>query len=589
MSLSRVALVAGGALLVLASLFIPPGWFIPLPRNTAPLPPPISGFTLVQITLFIEGLVLMWLGLRRWPQRESSAAAGYLLPDVEPQPKSEPHLEPGPEPDLDPRLSLWLLAAISLLGLVLRIVSLGNDLWIDELTPVTAYRNASWMQVAVTYTSSNNHLLNTLLVNTSIRLFGQSEWAIRLPAMLWGTATIPALYWVARQALSRYASLSAALLLAVSYHHIFFSQNARGYSAYLFLSLVSSVLLVKALSTDRRRTWVAFVATTLLNFAALLISGFVFAAHVIVGGLAVLTIKGRGGPWRPLLQRLVWIFGLIAFLGFQMYAAVVPQMYMLMRSVYTESTSGFSLFSLELVAELTRGLTAGFGTGLLLGAIPFLALAVAGYVILVRRHWILALALTLPCLLQAVLIVVQGLTFSPRFFILALPLAIMVVVQALTSATSFVARGLRQSDRFAWWCRTAGVVVLCVASIAALPRYYTVPKQPYRAALAFVETARQPGSRVIVIHYASAGMRYYLERTGTSDADYDVRVRTLEALDTVMAEEPGRPVWLVTTFPRALRLGVPDLDARIKRDWEIVRTFPATIGDGQILVWRQKP
>ncbi len=580
MSGSRAAIVACGALLLLSSLFLPPEWFIPLSRNSAPPPPPISGFTLVQITLFVEGLVVMWLGLKRWPPRVSSAAAGYLLPNCGPETQAAPRL--------DGRLSLWVLGAITLAGLVLRIVSLNNDLWIDELAPVWAYRDASMLQVAVTYTSSNNHLLNTWLVNACIRLFGQHEWAIRLPAMLWGTATIPALYWVARQAMSRFASLCAALLLAVSYHHIFFSQNARGYSAYLFLSLVSSVLLVKALGSDRRRTWAAFVATTVVNFAALLISGFVFAAHVIVGGLAVLAVQRRGGPWGPLLWRLVGVFGLITFLGFQLYAAAIPQMYVLMRTVYTESTSGYALFSLELVTELARGLTAGFGTGLLLGALPFLALAVVGYVILVRRHWILALALTLPCVLQTILLIVQGLTFSPRFYILALPLAIMVVVQALTRASEVAARWLKRSDSFAWWCTATGSVVLCLASIAALPRYYTVPKQPYRAALRFVEGAREPGSAVIVIHYASAGVRYYLEQTGIPDADYDMRVRTLEALDEAIAARAGRPVWLLTTFPRALRLAVPDLDARITRDWEIVRTFPATIGDGQISVWRQK-
>ncbi len=67
-----------------------------------------------------------------------------------------------------------------------------------------------------------------------VAIFGAQEWAIRLPSVIFGTATIPAIYWVSRQALSRRASLCVALLLAVSYHHIFFSQNARGYTAYVF-------------------------------------------------------------------------------------------------------------------------------------------------------------------------------------------------------------------------------------------------------------------------------------------------------------------------------------------------------------------
>jgi hypothetical protein len=62
----------------------------------------------------------------------------------------------------------------------------------------------------------------------------------------------------------------------------------------------------------------------------------------------------------------------------------------------------------------------------------------------------------------------------------------------------------------------------------------------------------------------------------------------VEALDAILAAHPNRPVWLVTTFPRALRMAVPDLDARIKRDWEVDQTFKGTIGDGDIFVWKEQ-
>jgi hypothetical protein len=45
---------------------------------------------------------------------------------------------------------------------------------------------------------------------------------------------------------------------------------------------------------------------------------------------------------------------------------------------------------------------------------------------------------------------------------------------------------------------------------------------------------------------------------------------------------------VVTTLPRFLRLRKPDLDARIQQDWQVIRSFPGTIGDGQISVWTSR-
>ena len=42
---------------------------------------------------------------------------------------------------------MWLLAAVTLLALVLRVIALDSDLWLDELTPIRAYRDASAWQV----------------------------------------------------------------------------------------------------------------------------------------------------------------------------------------------------------------------------------------------------------------------------------------------------------------------------------------------------------------------------------------------------------------------------------------------------------
>jgi hypothetical protein len=569
-----------GTLLILIGLSLSETWFVPLPPREALPPPPVSGVVLLRLSLVIEGLALLWFGLTGSPQ-VSRAAGHHQLHGLQPDDGGD-----GPERRDAYR---WFLACVTALGLALRLISLDSDLWLDELTPILDYGHASAWQVAISYISSNNHLLNTLLGKLSMAAFGEREWVIRLPAVIWGAATVPVLYWIAREAAPRHVSLAAALLLATSYHHIFFSQNARGYSGYLFFSLLATGLLVKGLRHGRTSTWALYVAAMVLDFATVLLSGFVFVAHVMVGGAAVLRVKSGSRPWVPLLKRLLVVFAVTAILGFQLYALVLPQMYVYMRVVYSDPSTGFSPFSRELLAELARGLSPGFVTGLLFGAIPFIAIAGAGYLVLWKRNWMLAASLTLPCLLQAALLVSRGLTFSPRFFILALPLAMLVGAQGIDRAAALGARALGRDARVARRLTGAFIALLVVISLTSLPRYYSVPKQAYRQSLEYVESVRRPGGMVLVIQLAEGGVRYYGPRYGIQNGTDYFYVRTVAALDRVLGENVGRPSWLIITLPRALRIGAPDLEARIRRNWVVDRTFPGTIGDGDITVWRERP
>jgi hypothetical protein len=564
-----------GLLLTAVGLLLPSSWFTPLPQREVLPTPPISGWWVLQFSFVVQGLTLIGLGFRRWEFKplDSDNRSSFA------QQHGESHESI--------QLYRWLLLAITLLGLGLRLIALNSQLWLDEITPILDYRSASAWQVLISYISSNNHLLNTLLVKLCIAVFGEQEWAIRLPAALFGTATIPVLYWLARYVLPRRASLGVALLLAVSYHHIFFSQDARAYTGYVFFSLLGTGLLVKGLQTDRPWIWALYVGTMVLNLASILLSGFVVAAHLAVGGLAVLLVKRRGASPAPLAWRLIMVFAAIGFLGFQIYAAVLPQMYVYMQAVYADPSAGFSPFSLEFLAEIARGLSAGFGTGLLFGAIPFLLVAGLGYVTLIKRNLAVVVGLTAPGALQALALLSRNLVFSPRFFILALPLAILVAVQGIDEVADFAARILKRSSTFSNRLSVGLVIIASLASLASLPYYYAVPKQAYRSSLEYLESTRQPSDIVIVIHLAESGYRYYGAQFHIREGQDYFYVRTVAALDEVLAEHSGQRSWLVVTFPRALRLSLPGLDARVQRDWQVIKEFPGTVGDGDITIWRQ--
>ena len=54
--------------------------------------------------------------------------------------------------------------------------------------------------------------------------------------------------------------LAAAALLTVSYHHVWFSQNARGYSGLAFFAITATYLLVRGLRTGHLGFFVAYAA-----------------------------------------------------------------------------------------------------------------------------------------------------------------------------------------------------------------------------------------------------------------------------------------------------------------------------------------
>lgn len=575
--LTPIGLVGLGVLLL--GVLLPVDWYYALPRSPE-LPPlePMNGVLLLKLSLVAQGVVLLGLGLRGWRFRRIAEAD--RLPGV-------PEAAAG---DLTARQAGLLLAVVVLVAAGLRLYRIGADLWLDEITPILFYGHMSPLEVIASYSRSNNHLLNTLLVQLSTWLFGEGEWAVRLPAVLFGIGTIPVLYWIARLGLTRWASLASALLLATSYHHVFFSQNARGYASYLFFSLLATGLLIRALQQDRPRLWAVYVLATVLNFASLLISGFVFAAHLLVGLIALLVLRRRGRSPAPMARRLTGVFALAGFMGFQLYALVLPDIYSVIQKTYTSPSTGFTPFSSEFLGELARGISAGFGTGLLLGALPFLLMAGYGFWSLLHRQWALAAALGLALALGAALLIGRGLTFSPRFFILALPLAILSAVQGVYTGVEWLSRSLKweRTDFAGARLATPLVVLIAAASGVSLQRYFEVPKQPYRASLQYVEAARQPDGAVIVLHLAEKGYRYYGRKANIQEGKDYFFVRTEEALEEVLASQRSRNIYVVTTFPRALRMALPELNDRLQAEWELSRDFSATVGDGGIQVWKPR-
>ena len=566
--------IAAGVAFILTAVFMPTGWYDTLPRPDMIPRLVIRGSTLLKLMLGFQGVILVALGIRglRWTPLPADVRAQSFTPRVEAGDLSEPQ-------------ALRWLGVVTLIGIALRIYGINADLWIDELLSVRQFVHEPLVQIIGAYRTSNNHMLMSLVLKSSVIMVGEHEWSVRLGTVFFGIVSIPATYRLARMAMSRRASLGAALLLAVSYHHIFFSQNARGYVTYVCFALLSARALMDALRDDRVRDWVMFGAFTLLGFLSLLNTMFVIAAQLLVVAAVIVQAQRRGASVRPLIGRVAMVFAVVGFLCVEMYAIALPEAYAFITRAYTHAVTGFDPVSTELRQDVVRGVTDGFGPRLWIAAVPFLSLAAFGLLVLWRRSWAVTTMLLMPGVLTAVLLASRGMTFSPRFFLLWLPLAVITAVSAIDAVAHRFRAWQPERQRL---FTTSVVALLAIVSVASLKRYYTVPKQPYKQALRYVEQLRGPNDVVFLFHPTQVGMVYYGKKLNVPLEGNYIPVRWPGQLDSALKANAGKNVIAISTLERGMSTAPKSLIGRLRSGWQRDTMLAATIGNGEISIWSRR-
>jgi 4-amino-4-deoxy-L-arabinose transferase-like glycosyltransferase len=473
------------------------------------------------------------------------------------------------------RRELLVVAALVLLAAGVRLPGLGYGLWVDEVATVLGFVRLPFAELLTRYPSPNHHVLNSALTRVSVLAFGETPWAVRLPSYLFGVATIPALYLLARAALTRAEAGAAALVLALSYHHAYFSQNARGYTGYLFFTVLGTLFLLRGLRGGRRRDWAGFAVAGAANVYVLL-SGLFAVASQTLGALVLHVLPAPAEVRGKRLASLALWTGAAAVLTLLLYAPLLGDLI----AFYTtaEGNLGWSWSAGLLGAILEAALPTRnpwlLGAGAVLG-IPVL---LAGGVRVSRRLPLAFFAFLLPPLLEFAVSALLGTGTYPRRFILVLPLAVLVGVSGVWSLARRATR-LRSSDGLRTALFVSGVAAGALAVALPLPRLWSTPKQDFEGAFEWVASREAEGDEVVAAWVASGPARYL-----RPDA---LVARTPEELEAVL--DGGRRVWLVTTFQRDMERFEPELMELVRNRFELRERFPGLVGGGTVLVWESRP
>ncbi len=395
--------------------------------------------------------------------------------------------------------AIWAVGAITLLAAILRLLYLGKrSLWLDEVMSVSIARldPPGFRNIVLSWEA--NMALYWVMLRAWLHL-GQSEFTIRLLSAIAAIATVPLIFALARRSFGERVGLLASLLMAGNVFHVRYAQEARSYSLYLLLVVLTCWLFVKSVDKPSPGHWVAFAVT-----ATLAVYAHFFAALILpVVWLAAIAAPKPTFPWRGLVRSTVAIC--IALLPVALFILTKDkgQRFWVTRTTFREVYDFAVLLS-------GRG-------GLLLLLLDSAALLAAAFATVrswrdPEKRWTYVLMwswLLLPVVLTIGLSLVKPM-FVSRYLILCLPPFLILV-----------AMGLSQLRRR--WLFTAATLVVFALSLRGVVEYYRTgfdpPDQDWRTAIGYVLSETQPGDAVFFYHpLARLPYEYYRERSHTQVA-----------------------------------------------------------------------
>ena len=161
------------------------------------------------------------------------------------------------------RYRAWMPVGVILVALAVGLIRLGaQPLSLDEqFTRDTATLSWSGIWEAARDTEAP-HVVYYALLKPWLAVFGTSEWALRLPSVLFGALAAGATALLGRRLFGELAGLAAGLALAASSYFVSWSQAARGYTLAALLATLATYAFVRACE-ERSTAWWAIWAVSL--------------------------------------------------------------------------------------------------------------------------------------------------------------------------------------------------------------------------------------------------------------------------------------------------------------------------------------
>ena len=168
------------------------------------------------------------------------------------------------------RRGLWpvpaavvLVGLLTIVGAVLRLRLAHQPLFADELSTFWIVTDRGLGDV-VSVVHSDAEITPPLFFVLSwlATRFGEVPELVRAPSLVAGVALIPLVHALGRRTVGRSAALLAATLTAFGPFALYYAADARGYSLMMAAAVCSTLAMLIAVDTGRRRWWAVHAVAT---------------------------------------------------------------------------------------------------------------------------------------------------------------------------------------------------------------------------------------------------------------------------------------------------------------------------------------
>ncbi len=187
----------------------------------------------------------------------------------------------------------WVLLAILLLGWGLRVFYLGQlSIWLDEA--YTIYTAQQELPSLLRFVAALEHPpLYFVLLRAWTWIAGGGSFAWRMLSVASGMLGIAGTYLLARRLVSAPVAAVAALLVALSPYHVWYSRDVRMYELYYALAMLACALFVGGVQTGSRWAWAGYAAVSLAGLYTINMMALVFVVQLVYGLLYWRRAAGR--------------------------------------------------------------------------------------------------------------------------------------------------------------------------------------------------------------------------------------------------------------------------------------------------------
>ena len=389
---------------------------------------------------------------------------------------------------------LFLLLFVIFVGSVLRLYHLGKQsLWLDEAYSVLMSKNLAtlWFEQAQ---DSSPPLYYSILYYW-IRLFGDSEFSIRLLSAIFGISLIPLIFVVGNSIFNKEAGIYAALFAAISPIHIYYSQEARMYTLLALLSLSSFFLLDLSIKKKKNVFWFAYAFITIL---ALYTHNYGFFLPIAGVCFYFFSFKKEQSPLPK--------FALSQLCIFIMY---IPRLLIMARQIGTDMNPWIGMPTLEdfgltflhfSILSWRLPLTAYVYTILKIIVPVYLVILLVGIIASQKQKTFLVIYMVIPLILAFAISLKRPIYVAGRYDILVFPAFCLLIAAGLSKIAPRI-------------LRVSLLAIIVTATSIILYRYYFIyKKSDDREVVNCVQNYVRRNDFIVVTELSITPFEYYWRR-----------------------------------------------------------------------------